>query len=70
MYYLRVSHHVRSEEVERTREQVWSKIESLLSLHPPHEILSSLTEVTHQAATEVHIDTTSIDLKKDARQLK
>ena len=45
-------------------------LQSLLTCYPPAGIVSSLAEVTQQTAHQLHSHTLSIDLNRDARQLK
>ncbi|XP_064403893.1 HAUS augmin-like complex subunit 5 isoform X2 [Halichondria panicea] len=55
---------------ERLREQAWSRVEALLAAHPPHEILGALTRLTAELADKIHSHTESIDLTRDAQELR
>ena len=44
--------------------------QALLAAHPPHEILGALTRLTAELADEIHSHTDSIDLTRDAQELR
>ncbi len=44
--------------------------QALLTSHPPHEILGALTRLTAELADEIHSHTESIDLTRDAQELR